>query len=114
MEKEKKGGFKLHALNPMVLLGIIMFLAFLASYLVPAGEYTRVLNPVLDKEVVDPSTFHFIQQQPVSPFYLFQSLTLGLQNATEIISFLFIIGGMFAIMDATGAVNAGLSNVVKK
>ena len=58
---------------------------------------------------MDPATFHYIQQQPVSPFYLFQSLTLGLQNAAEIISFLFIIGGMFAIMDATGAINAGLS-----
>ena len=114
MAEEKKKGFKLHALNPMVLLGIIMFLAFLASYIVPAGEYSRVMNPVLNKEVVDPATFHYIQQQPVSPFYLFQSLTLGLQNAAEIISFLFIIGGMFAIMDATGAINAGLSNVVEK
>ncbi len=86
MAEEKKSGFRLHALNPMVLLGIIMFLAFLASYIVPAGEYSRVLNPVLNKEVVDPATFHYIQQQPVSPFYLFQSLTLGLQNAAEIIS----------------------------
>lgn len=114
MAEKRKKGFKLHALNPMVLLGIIMFLAFLASYIVPAGEYSRVMNPVLNKEVVDPATFHYIQQQPVSPFYLFQSLTLGLQNAAEIISFLFIIGGMFAIMDATGAINAGLSNVVEK
>lgn len=53
MAEEKKSGFRLHALNPMVLLGIIMFLAFLASYIVPAGEYSRVLNPVLNKEVVD-------------------------------------------------------------
>ena len=64
MAEEKKSGFRLHALNPMVLLGIIMFLAFLASYIVPAGEYSRVLNPVLNKEVVDPATFHYIQQQP--------------------------------------------------
>ena len=65
MAEEKKKGFRLHALNPMVLLGIIMFLAFLASYIVPAGEYSRVMNPVLNKEVVDPATFHYIQQQPV-------------------------------------------------
>ena len=47
MAEKRKKGFKLHALNPMVLLGIIMFLAFLASYIVPAGEYSRVMNPVL-------------------------------------------------------------------
>ena len=58
MAEEKKSGFRLHALNPMVLLGIIMFLAFLASYIVPAGEYSRVLNPVLNKEVVDPESMY--------------------------------------------------------
>lgn len=113
-EKTTKKKFTLHALNPMVLLAIIMVLCFLASYIVPAGEYSRVMNEVLKKKVVDPATFHYIDQQPVSVFYLFQSLTLGLQNAAEIISFLFIIGGMFAIMDATGAINAGLAHVVNK
>lgn len=38
MAEEKKSGFRLHALNPMVLLGIIMFLAFLASYIVRPGN----------------------------------------------------------------------------
>ncbi|MCH3950418.1 MAG: YfcC family protein [Acidaminococcus sp.] len=113
-DQEKSKGLSLHALNPMVLLAIIMLLAFVASYIVPAGEYARVMDPVINKKVVDPASFHYVEQHPVGIFYLLQSLTLGLQNATEIISFLFIIGGMFAIMDATGATGAGLSNIVKK
>ena len=39
----------LHALNPMVLLALIVFLCFLASYIVPAGEYARILDSVIDK-----------------------------------------------------------------
>lgn len=74
----------LHALNPMVLLALIVFLCFLASYIVPAGEYARILDPVIDKEIVDPASFSYVQQKPISFFFLLQSLTLGLQNAAEI------------------------------
>lgn len=111
--KEKKG-FKLQALNPMVLLVIIITIAAIATYLVPAGVYDRILDPVTEKEIVDPATFHYITQQPISLFDFFKSVTLGLQRATGIISFLLIIGGAFAVMDATGATNAGMGNVVKK
>ena len=35
----------LHALNPMVLLALIVFLCFLASYIVPAGNMPGSLIP---------------------------------------------------------------------
>lgn len=54
--KEKK--FKLKAVNPVVLLCIIILVAAIASYIVPAGTYDRVFDPVTEKELVDPSTFH--------------------------------------------------------
>ena len=41
------------------------------------------------------------------------SVTLGMQNAAYIIFFLLIIGGMFAILNATGAINNGMANVVR-
>ncbi len=108
---EKK---KLKALNPLVMLGVIVFLCFLASYVVPAGEYTRVMNETVGKELVVPGSFKYIEKHPVGVFYLFQSLALGIQEASQIIAFLFVIGGMFAIIDATGAMNAGLGNAVRK
>ena len=109
-----KKKFKLQALNPMLLLAIIILLAAVASYVVPAGSYDRVLDPVTEREIVDPSSFHYIEQQPVGVFSFFMSVTMGLQRASSVIFFLLIIGGMFAIMDATGATKAGMANVVKK
>lgn len=112
-ESKKKKKVQLKALNPVVLLAIIITLAAVATYIVPAGAYDRVLDAA-GNEVVDPATFHYIAQQPIGIFDFFKSLTLGLQKATGVISFLLIIGGMFSIMDATGATNAGMANAVKK
>ena len=105
---------KIKALNPILLLVIIIVLCAIASYIVPAGEYTRYLDEATGREIVDPNSFTYVDRNPTTLFGLLMSLTLGLQNAAYIIFFLFIIGGMFAILNATGAINAGISNVVKK
>ena len=113
MEKKKKNS-QMKALNPMVLLAIIIIVCAIATYLVPAGQYDRVLDPVTEREIVDPNTFHYVEQNPVGLFPLFKSVTLGLQRASYVIFFLFIIGGMFQIMEATGAIHNGMTLVVKK
>ncbi|MGN0417262.1 YfcC family protein [Anaerostipes faecalis] len=110
----KKKKIQIKALNPMVLLAIIIVLCAIATYIVPAGEYERVMDAATNREVVDPNTFHYVEQNPVGIFALFMSVTLGLQRAGYIIFFLFIIGGMFQIMEATGAIHNGMSLVVKK
>ena len=40
-------------------------------------------------------------------------MTLGMQRGSAIIFFLLIIGAMFAILDGTGAINAGMTNIVR-
>ena len=105
---------KLKALNPMLLLVIVVILCAVLSYVIPAGTYERVVDPVTEQEVVDPNSFTVIERTPTTPFQLLQSLTLGLQNAAYVIFFLLIIGGMFAILNGTGAINAGIANVVRK
>ena len=113
MEK-KKSKIQMKALNPMVLLAIIIIGCAIATYVVPAGQYDRILDPATEREIVDPNTFHYVEQNPVEIFALFKSVTLGLQRASYVIFFLFIIGGMFQIMEATGAIHNGMTLVVKK
>ena len=111
--KEKKK-FQLKAPNPMLLLAVMVLICALATYIVPAGVFDRVTDPNTGKLVVDPNSFHFVEQNPIGLFDLFQSFTLGLQNSAQIIFFLFIIGGAFGVMDATGAIKCGMGNMVKK
>lgn len=80
-EMKEKKKFQLHALNPMVLLVIIITIAAIATYIVPAGVYDRVLDPATEQEIVNPATFHYIAQQPIGAFDFFKSVTLGLQRA---------------------------------
>lgn len=108
--KQKK---ELKAINPMLFLIAILLVVTVASYIVPAGSYDRVYDAVTDRNIVDPSSYHAVDKNPISPFTLLMSVTLGMQNAAYIIFFLLIIGGMFAILNGTGAINNGMANVVR-
>ena len=107
---EKKKG----APNPIVIIICIILVSALASYIVPAGVFDRVVDPNSGRTVVDPSSFQYTEQNPTGFFDLFKSLTLGLQSASDIIAFLFIIGGAFGVMEATGAIKSGMGTLVLK
>lgn len=114
MSTKEKRRFQLRAPNPMLILVAIVLICAAATWFVPAGVFDRVLDPNTGKMVVDPNSFHFVEQNPIQLFDLFKAFTLGLQNSAQIIFFLFIIGGAFGVMDATGAIKCGMGNMVKK
>ena len=109
--KKLKRKKELKALNPMLFLVAIMLIVTVASYIVPVGSYDRVM--VDGQEIVDPESYHSVERSPITPFNLLVSVTLGMQRGSAIIFFLLIIGAMFAILDGTGAINAGMTNIVR-
>lgn len=109
--KKMKKKKELKALNPMLFLVAIMLIVTVASYIVPVGSYDRVM--VDGQEIVDPESYHSVERSPIIPFNLLVSVTLGMQRGSAIIFFLLIIGAMFAILDGTGAINAGMTNIVR-
>lgn len=109
--KKMKRKKELKALNPMLFLVAIMLIVTVASYIVPVGSYDRVM--VDGQEIVDPESYHSVERSPITPFNLLVSVTLGMQRGSAIIFFLLIIGAMFAILDGTGAINAGMTNIVR-
>ena len=112
--KEKKRITSMKAPNPILILVVIVLFCAVATYIVPAGVFERVADPSTGRMIVDPNSFHYVEQNPVKLFDIFKSLTLGLQKSSDVIFFLFIIGGAFGIMDATGAIRSGMGNMVKK
>ena len=110
---EEKKDRELKALNPMLFLVVILLIVAAASYVVPAGSYDRVYDEATERMLVDPDSFHAVEANPTTLFGLLMSVTLGMQNAAYIIFFLLIIGGMFAILNGTGAINNAMANVVR-
>lgn len=93
----------------VILLTIILICGVL-TYIVPAGEYNMVENEE-GREVLDPESFENVEKTPVTPFGLLKSVPKGMVETALIIFFIFIVGGSFAVVEATGATEAGLGKV---
>lgn len=112
-KKQLKEGEARQAVNPMIILAVIIIIAAICTYLIPAGEFHREAVPGSDYQKIDIDSFKFKEGSPIGIFDVFQSFTLGLQSAGSVIFFLLIIGGTFQIVEKTGALHAGLSNLVR-
>lgn len=110
LNNEKRKKFQVP--NVYIIIMAIAFVSMLLTYFIPAGAYDRVVNES-GREVVDPSTFHLEDSNPQNIFDFFQSFHVGLTEMSGIIFFLFIVGGSFAVIEATGAIEACLGKVTK-
>lgn len=98
-----------HVYVILVVLGLV---SVVLSYLVPAGQYDRVAGPN-DREVVDPDSFRFVDQSPVTPTELLTAFPRGLVDAGQIVFFVFMIGGMFEVIRRTGLIDTVLAAVAR-
>lgn len=110
MKSEPKKKFKVP--HVYVILLIVVAICAILTYIAPAGEYARVEGPG-GRMIVDPTSFTYVENTPVSLFGYLLSVPKGMAAVAEIIFFIFIVGGSFAVVQATGAIEAGLGRVTK-
>ncbi len=92
--------------HTLVLLSAMIVVAQLLTYVLPRGSFERVQTPDGRAQVVAGT---FTVTPDVEPLPVLTALTAvpaGLAAAQEIIFFVLIIGGAFAVLRATGAVDA--------
>jgi uncharacterized ion transporter superfamily protein YfcC len=100
--------------HTLVILAGMVVLAQLLSYLIPAGSFERVENAAGRLQVV-PGSFHLTPDAPALSHVAFLiAIPKGLSGAHEIIFFVFIIGGAFAVLKATGAVDAAMGAILRR
>ncbi|AWX53937.1 MULTISPECIES: YfcC family protein [Brevibacillus] len=95
------------------ILFIIIILAALASYVLPAGEFERVKDVASGKTVVVNGSYHPVESDPVSFFDMFKAIPEGMQKGAQIIFYIFIVSGVFGIIRQTGAIEAGINKGVR-
>lgn len=93
-----------------VLIFIIILLAAIMTYVVPAGEFDRV--EVDGRMAIVPDSYHTVEQSPVDIMTVLMSFQLGMINASNIVFFVFIIGGSVGILRHTKAVDALLVKMI--
>lgn len=107
----RRRGFRVP--HTLVLLFVMIVLAVVVTYVLPAGSFERVENEHGRMQVV-PGSFRVTDAPPPSPVVVFTAIPRGLEAAAEIIFFIFIIGGAFAVLRATGAVDAMLGSALRR
>lgn len=108
MEKKK---FRLP--DAYVLLFFLAAVFAILTYIIPAGEYTRYFDEALNRTVVDPTSFHYVEQNPIGLFQFFESVFASFSKMGDMIFFTLIISGAFQIIRSTGALDAGIASLAK-
>lgn len=100
--------------HTLALLFFLMALALAATWVIPQGQFDTQLTPE-GREVVVPGSYQTVEdRQYLSPIALFTSIPRALADAQGIIFFLFIIGGVLAIIRKTGTIDALLGRLLEK
>ncbi len=89
-------------INVFVLLLCVLFIATLLTHIVPSGEFNRVEQN--GREIVDAHSFKLVNQSPVQFLDFFKAIHTGMVEAADIIFFIFVIGGTFGVLTATGTI----------
>ena len=97
-----------------LLLLIIIAVAAGLTYIMPAGQFERVVDEATGRELVKAGTYTVMESNPTSLVELFSSVFRGIVKASEIIGLVYVVGGAFGIVSRTGAIAAGLGGLVKK
>ncbi|WP_353056621.1 YfcC family protein [Sporosarcina luteola] len=110
MEKKKK--ITLGIPDAYVILFMILVLMAILTYIIPAGEFQR--EEVDGVTVVVPGSYEKIESSAVSPMDVFLAIQDGMIASAPLIFLVLIIGGSFAVIESTGAIDALILKTIEK
>jgi len=98
--------------HTLTLLFYLMVAALVLTWIIPQGSFqTEVID---GREVVLPGTYEIAEErQFMNPIELFTAIPRAFADAQVIIFFLFIIGGVLAIIRKTGTIDALLGRLLE-
>lgn len=96
-----------------VIVFSLVILAAAATWVLPGGEYERREEQVGEttRELVVPGSYRTVPAVPQLA-EVFTAPVRGFVKLVEIIAFIFLVGGAFAVLTETGAIAAGISKLV--
>ena len=101
--------------NVFVIVSTLLLLAAVATWVLPSGSYERTTKEVngSDRTILVNGSYHGTESQP-QLLELFTAPLQGFLRLSEIIAFIFLVGGAFAMINDTGAITAGIHRLVQR
>ncbi len=95
--------------NTLFMIYAIVAAVAVMTWVIPGGEYQRQERE--GKTLVLADSFEFVASQPQGISAILTAPVKGFIEAAHIIVFLLIIGGAFAVIQATGAINVSVQRL---
>ena len=89
------------------ILFILIALVALATWFIPAGSYAYVDG------VPQAGTYHAVPQSPQGVGAVLKAAFSGFYDAVDVCVFILMVGGFLGVVMKTGAVDAGVSHVIR-
>jgi uncharacterized ion transporter superfamily protein YfcC len=100
--------------HTLALLFFLMLAAMVATWIIPQGQFATALTET-GRSVVVPGTFEISSERAfLTPWDFFRAIPRAFAAAQDIIFFLFIIGGVLAVIRASGTVDALLGRLLER
>lgn len=94
-----------------IIFAIILLVAA-ATWFLPSGEFDRAKNAA-GKTIVVANTYHQVDSNPQGIKEVFTAPLKGMEKAANISGFILIVGGAFAVIQKTGAIDAGIMKMIR-
>ena len=91
------------------ILMILLILVAAATWLIPAGSYERSG----EDETPVAGTYHQVEQRPQGVGDVILASFQGFYDAVDVALFILMVGGFLGVVMKTGAIDAGVSNVIR-
>lgn len=123
METTKKQKKKIELPHVYTIAFALIILFAILTWIIPSGQFERttVDTAAGTREVAVAGSYHEVEKIDADGNDLRQGVdavlmapTRGIQNAADVVAFVLLIGGTFAIITKTNAINAGMNTVIKK
>lgn len=98
--------------HPIALLVSCILLAAAATWILPAGRYERHHDEATGRDIVIPGTYARVASAPVGGFRALVSIPRGIGAAADVVAFVFLVGGAFAVVEQTGALRRALRRLI--
>ncbi len=103
---------KIKVPDTLVLIICVLVVFIILTWIIPAGQFEY--SEFNGRPTAIPGTYERVEPSPQFLGAFLKAPIKGFISAAQIIGFCFLVGGAFGIINATGAIDAGLFRVIRK
>jgi uncharacterized ion transporter superfamily protein YfcC len=105
---------KRRTMDPILLIGSIILLAALLTWILPAGRFERRRDPQTGRTLVVPGSYKPVPRNPVGPWGVLVSIPQGLEEAAAVVFYVLLAGAAITVVEATGAIGNTLDHLMSR